>query len=421
MLDIKLIREKPEWVKERMRVKHVDPNVIDQLHALDKEKRNLQQAVEELRSRQNKASKEIPTLSEDAKKKLFGELQFIKEELANLSGKLEKLTHEFITLLLTLPNLPGADVPEGKDESENVVIRTVGEKPEFNFEPLDHVALGEKLDLFDTAHAAKGSGSRFYYLKNDLALLEFALTNFVIQKATAKGFSLIIPPVLVKEFAMLGTGFFPADRNEIYHVNPADDNLFLVGTSEVSLALLHQDEILAPEDLPKRYIGFSPCFRREAGSYGKDEHGIFRVHQFNKVEMFSFCNPEKSKEEHDFLVGIEEEIFQDLGLHYQAVSMCGGELKHSPAAKKIDLEAWLPGQKRFRELTSCSNCTDFQARRLNIRMKDGKDTRVLHTLNGTAMAGTRFLIAIMETYQTRDGHIKIPKVLKPWMQGKEII
>lgn len=420
MLDLRLIREKPQWVKGKLRVKHVDPNVIDQIIELDKEKRNLQQKVEDLRAKQNKASKEIPNLNDTAKKKLIGELKYIKEELASLSESLEKRENELANLMVNLPNLPTDDVPEGEDETDNVVLRAVSEKPSFDFKPLDHAALGEKLDLFDISHAAKGSGNRFYYLKNQAVLLELALIQFAFQKAISKGFTPIVPPVLVKEHAMFGTGFFPAERNEIYHVNPEDDNLYLVGTSEVSLILLHADEILKSEELPKRYVGFSTCFRREAGSYGKDVRGIFRVHQFDKVEMFSFCHPDKSAEEHEFLIGIEEEILQDLGLHYQVVTMCGGELRNSPAAKKIDLEAWLPGEGRYRELTSCSNCTDFQARRLNIRFKDGKENRVLHTLNGTAMASTRFIIAILENYQTKDGHVHIPKALQPFYGLKKV-
>lgn len=421
MLDIKLFREKPEFLKERLRVKHIDPHVVDQIIELDREKRSLQQEAEGLRVKQKKASEKFTKLAEAEKRKLIPELTFVKEELRERQTKIEKIGSELIALLHSLPNLPADDTPEGEDERDNTVLRVVGEKSSFDFKPKNHVELGKKLDLFDLEHAAKGSGSRFYYLKNELVSLQFALIQFTLQKIIAKGFTPVIPPVLVKEHAMFGTGFFPADRNEIYHVNPEDDDLYLAGTSEVSLCLLHADEILRATDLPKRYVGISTCFRREAGSYGKDVHGIFRVHQFDKVEMFSFCHPDRSKEEHNFLIGIEEEILQDLGLHYQYVVMCGGELRHSPAAKKVDLEVWLPGEGCFREVTSCSNCTDFQARRLNIRFKDGKENRVLHTLNGTAMASTRFLIAIMENFQTKDGKIRVPKVLQPFLIGRNCI
>ncbi|MEK9132888.1 MAG: serine--tRNA ligase, partial [Patescibacteria group bacterium] len=257
--------------------------------------------------------------------------------------------------------------------------------------------------------------ARFYYLKGQAVLLEFAIINFVIAKLVSKGFTPVIPPVLVKEKAMYGTGFFPADRNEIYHVNPEDDDLYLVGTAEVPLCMMYANKIIPAEQLPKRFVGFSTCFRREAGSYGKDTKGILRVHQFDKLEMFSFCHPDKSEDEHELIRGIEEEIMQDIGLHYQVLNICGGDLG-APAAKKYDVEVWIPSQKRFRELTSCSNCTDFQARRSNIRYKDDKGTnRHLHTLNGTAVAIGRMLIAIMENYQKADGTFEVPKVLKPFM------
>lgn len=421
MLDLKLIREKPEAIKQLLRKKFVDPLKIDNILDIDAEKRNLQQEFESLQAKKNRASERIPLVEKEEREKMLKELQYVKEQTANLEPKLQKLDDELNNLLITLPNLPLETVPEGEDESQNVVIRTFGEKPQFDFPILDHVELGKRLDLIDIENAVKTSGARFYFLKNDLVLLEFALVSYVLEKLIKKGFAPIIPPVLVKEQAMFGTGFFPADKNEIYHVNPEDDDLYLVGTSEVALCGLHQDQVLKEENLPLRYAGFSTCFRREAGSYGKDTHGILRVHQFDKVEMFSFCHPDASRQEHEFLIGIEEEIMQELGFHYQTVEMCGGELRNSPAARKVDIEVWIPSQNKFRELTSCSNCTDFQARRMNIKFKRAKANEVIHTLNGTAVAIARTLLAIMENYQTKDGHIRIPAVLQAFMHGKKEI
>ncbi len=301
------------------------------------------------------------------------------------------------------------------------MIKTVGEKPEFDFEPKDHETIANEKGLLDLEAGANTSGSRFYYLKGSAVLLEFALINWLMQKYVKKGFTPVTTPMLVREHMMYATGFFPAEKNEMYKVNPGEDDLFLIGTSEVPLAGLHMNRPLDHGDLPKRYVGFSSCFRREAGSYGKDTKGIFRVHQFDKVEMYSYCHPEKSWEEHEFMLSIEEEILQELGLHYQVVNIGSGDLG-SPAAKKYDCEVWLPSQGRYRELTSCSNTTDFQARRGNIKYRDPNgDLKYLHTLNGTAMASTRTIIAILENHQTKDGKVKIPKVLQEYMGGAQEI
>lgn len=420
MIDLKALRDNPEVFKKALLKKHVDPNTVGNLVALDKEKRALQQEVERMKAKQNVESKRIPLLTSMEKEKLLKELQYIKEQLSELKPKLEKIDSELESLLIALPNPPLNSVPEGESEEDNMVLRTVGEKPEFDFKPKDHLTLGLAHDLIAIEPAAKSSGTRFYYLKNEAVLLEFALAYFVLERLTKEGFTAVIPPVLVKEKAMFGTGFFPADRNEIYHVNPDDDDLYLVGTSEVSLAMLHADEIVDEKKLPMRYAGFSTCFRREAGTYGKDVHGIFRVHQFDKVEMFSFVHPSESEKEHERILAIEEKIMQDLGFHYRVVNICGGDLG-APAAKKYDIEAWIPSQKKYRELTSCSNCTDFQARRSSIRFKHGNENMPVHTLNGTAVAIARMLVAIFENYQTEKGTIKIPKVLQPYCMGlKEI-
>lgn len=416
MLDIKLIRENPEAIKQALKKKHVDPVKTDNIVALDAETRLLAKEIEELQSKRNKASKKIPTLTEKEREEAMKEMQFVKERLAELEPKFKKTSAELEQLMIELPNPPLLSVPEGADENDNAVISTYGKQPNFSFEPRDHVALGKNLNMIDIETAAETSGARFYYLKNQAVLLEFALIQFILSKLIAKGFTPVIPPVLVKEKAMFGTGFFPADRNEIYHVNPEADDLYLVGTAEVPLCMLYAGKIIPAEELPKRFVGFSTCFRREAGSYGKDTHGILRVHQFDKIEMFSFCHPDKSEDEHEFLRSIEEEIMQELGFHYQVINICGGDLG-APAAKKYDIEVWIPSQNRFRELTSASNCTDFQARRCNIRYKNGKENRILHTLNGTAVAIARTLIAIMENFQKANGEIEIPKCLKKYMIG----
>jgi seryl-tRNA synthetase len=415
MLDIKVIRENPEQVKKALKKKHVDVTAIDNLLELDKEMRAMTKEVEDLQAKKNKASKEMPKLSGKEKEATLKEMQFVKERIAEIDPKIKKLDVEITALLSAIPNPPLPSVIEGAGDQDNKPFKTVGKKPDFQFEILDHMALGRKNNMIDTESAAAMSGTRFYYLKNQAVMLEFALVQFVMKKLISKGFTPVIPPVLVKENAMFGTGFFPADRNEIYHVNPEDDDVYLVGTAEVPLAMLYAGKILAEEELPKRFVGFSTCFRREAGSYGKDTHGIFRVHQFDKLEMFSFCHPDKSEEEHEFILSIEEEIMSELGLHYQVVNICGGDLG-APAAKKYDIETWIPSQGKYRELTSCSNCTDFQARRCNIRYKDEKGANhILHTLNGTACAMARMLVAIMENYQRPDGTIAVPEVLKKWM------
>lgn len=311
-------------------------------------------------------------------------------------------------------------VPIGKDETGNKVERKVGEPTKFDFKPKDHMAIGKQLDLIDAETSSKTSGSRFYYLKNGAVQLEFALIQWLLDKYISKGFTPVTTPQLVREQMMFATGFFPADKNEIYHVNPDEDDLYLIGTSEVPLAGLHMFAPLDVQQLPKRYIGFSTCFRREAGSYGKDVAGIFRVHQFDKMEMYSSVHPDKSWEEHEFLLSIEEEILGELKLPYQVVNICSGDLGVA-AAKKYDLEVWIPSQERYRELTSCSNTTDFQARRGGMRYKDGATTNYVHTLNGTAMASTRTLIAILENYQTKEGGVNIPTVLQGYMGGKQAL
>ena len=423
MIDLKLLIENPEKIKKAILKKRYKGD-LDAVIKMDEQRRKLMSEIENLKAEQNKIAKEIPNAKEPKDKTaLLEKSKELKEKLKTLDPKLEKMRADLEAELLQIPNPTADSVPEGKGEEDNVVIKTVGTPRKFDFEPRDHMELGLKHDLIDMETAAATSGSRFYYLKNDLVLLQFALLNFVMQKLVSKGFAPILPPVLVKEKAMIATGFFPADRNEIYHVNPGEDDLYLVGTSEVPLAMLHADKILDPEKLPLRYMGYSSCFRREAGSYSKDTYGIIRVHQFDKIEMFTFAHPSKSEAEHELILATEEEIMTELGFHYQVVNICGGDLGN-PAAKKYDIEVWIPTQKKFRELTSCSNCTDYQARRANIRIRatDGKGTTgPLHTLNGTAIAISRTLVAIMENYQQKDGTIEIPEVLRGYMSGRNHI
>ncbi|MFO0780682.1 MAG: serine--tRNA ligase [Candidatus Gracilibacteria bacterium] len=412
MIDLKQLIENPEKVKKAILKKRYGGD-LDAVIAMDTERRKLMNEVEGLKAQQNKSRRNSGSKDKTA---LLEESKTIKERIKKVEPKLEKLKVDLEAELLLIPNPTLDSVPEGTEE-DNKPIKTVGKKPVFDFEPLDHMELGKKWDLIDMETAAEMSGTRFYYLKNELVLLEFALLQFVVQKLVSKGFAPILPPVLVKEKAMVATGFFPADRNEIYHVNPEDDNLYLVGTSEVPLCMLHADKIVDPAKLPLRYMGFSSCFRREAGSYSKDTYGIIRVHQFDKIEMFSFCHPSKSEAEHELILATEEEIMSELGFHYQVVNICAGDLGN-PAAKKYDIEVWIPTQQKFRELTSCSNCTDYQARRANIRMKGEKGTEIIHTLNGTAIAMSRTLVAIMENYQQKDGTIAIPEVLQGYMGGR---
>ncbi len=415
MIDLKKLRENKEAYSSGFKKKLVNVDV-EALLSLDEAHRKMITEVESMRAEKNAASKAIPTLAPEERQVKIAEMKALGEKLSKSEELLTEQSEKLKLMLAGVPNPPHESVPEGKDDAENVPIKTVGKIPEFDFEPRDHVELGKMLDLIDLETGAKTSGSRFYYLKNEAVLLEFALVNWLMQKYMSKGFTPVTVPMLVKEEMMYATGFFPADRSEVYSVNPGEDNLYLVGTSEVPLAGLHMFKPIEGLDKPKRYIGFSSCFRREAGSYGKDTQGIIRVHQFDKMEMFSFCHPDQSWEEHDFLVSIEEEILQELGLPYQVMNICGGDLG-APAAKKFDCEVWIPTQEKYRELTSCSNCTDFQARRGGIRYKDESGTHLAHTLNGTAMASTRTIVAILENYQQADGSVVIPEVLRPYMNN----
>ena len=411
MLDLKAIREDPERFRAGLARRGASEE-LDRLIALDEEERRRKVLVEELRAEQNRASKEIGRAAPEERRRLIDAAKRLSEELERIEPELQTTDDEIQWLLARLPNLPHESVPDGADDEDNRVEREVGKPPAFGFAPRDHVELGELTGTLDIERAARTSGSRFAYLLGPAVWLQWALVRYALDVVTARGFTPVIPPVLVREEAMFGTGFLPTDEAQIYVTR--EDDLYLVGTSEVPLASFHQDEILDPGQLPIRYAGYSTCFRREAGTYGKDTRGIFRVHQFDKVEMFSFCDAERSWGEHEFLVSIQEEILESLGIPYRVVTICTGELGAS-AAKKIDLEGWLPGQERYRELTSCSNCTDYQARRLGVRARGADGTRPVHTLNGTATAIGRTLIAILENHQMEDGSVDVPEVLHPYL------
>ncbi|HEU0193762.1 MAG TPA: serine--tRNA ligase [Gaiellales bacterium] len=414
MLDPRLIRADPEGVREALGRRGADePARIDRFLELDGRRRELQQRVEAVRAGRNAAARAIADAKargEDAAGEIARQSQ-LKDAQTTDEAALAEADAEIAELLLRIPNVPHPSAPAGDSDEDAEVIRSVGAPPEFAFEPRDHLALAgpEGLGLIDMEAGSRVSGSRFHYLLGDLVRLQFALVNWGLAKLMSRGFVPVQPPVLVKEPAMVGTGFFPDTEQQVYAL--AGEELFLVGTSEVPVASLHGDQMLDEARLPLHYVGYSSCFRREAGAAGKDTRGIFRVHQFDKLELFSFCRPETSWDEQEMLLGIEEEIAQELGFHYRVANIAAGDLG-MPAARKYDIEVWLPGQGRYRELTSCSNCTDYQARRLNIRFRpDGGKPQFVHTLNGTALTSSRTLLALIEYGQREDGSVATPEVL----------
>lgn len=417
MIDLELFRKNPQIFESEIKKRGLKINTSVGLE-LDKVKRDLIFKIDRLRSEKNLASKIISGLKGEEKNNKIDQVKKINDDLKKMEAELAEVEDKFIIHFSTYPNLSHRTTPVGKDESGNVVQSYYGKKPEFDFKPKSHVDLGVNLDILDEKRAAKISGSRFVFLKNEAVLLEFALIQYVLGILIRKGFTPLLTPLLVKEAAMYGTGFFPVEKTQYYKTEL--DDLFLIGTSEVPLCAYHGDEFMDADMLPLKYTAFSTCFRREAGTYGKDLGGLFRVHQFDKVEMFIFAHPEKSWEEYEKLRGTLEEIMQGLKLHYRIVNMCTADIG-APNAKKYDMEAWLPEQKRYRELASCSHNTDFQARRLNIKYRDGKKKELVHTMNSTACAVGRTLIAIYENYQDGDGNIKVPEVLQPYMSGIEII
>ena len=404
MLDIKFIRENPKLVEEKAKQKGYQVDIA-KLLKVDEDRRKLIEEVDELRSKR----KEI---AEKRNEKLG---QKIKAELKSKEDKLEKLQEEYYLLIRQVPNIPLDNVPVGTDESANKVVRQIGKITKLDFEPKDHLKLGEALDLIDVQKASIISGPRFNFLKNELVTLEFALVNFALDTLKVEGFIQIIPPVVINKKAVEGLGYVEYERGEGYKI----DDQYLIGTSEHSIVPMHMDEVFENSDLPRRYAAFSTAFRREAGSYGRDTRGIFRVHQFDKVEMVSFVKANDSEKELEFLLSLEEKLVQDLEIPYRVVQMCTADLGF-PTAKKFDIECWLPSQNQYRETHSVSTTTDFQARRLNIKLKEGNQTNFVHILNGTAFAVGRTIIAIMENYQQKDGSIEIPKVLQKYTSFNKI-
>ncbi len=426
MLDLKRIRDDPDGVRAALaRRGEETAQSLDDVIALDVRRRELLPQLERLRAEQNEANARIQVAAGrigaiDVREREIAAMREVAARAKELGRELATVEEQLQAALAPLPNVPDPTAAPGPDDE---LVREVGEVPKLAFAPRDHLELaGEMIDM---EHAAKLSGARFAYLRGDLVMVELALVGWALRKLRDKGFEPVIPPVLVRERALYGTGFLPDTEQQIYRL--PEDELFLVGTSEVALASLHADEILDAERLPLRYAGFSPCFRREAGAAGKDTRGIFRVHQFEKVEMFSFVAPEDSAAEHERILSIEEELLGELALPYRVVNIAVGELGNS-AAKKYDCEAWLPSQGRYRELTSCSNTTDYQARRLDIRMrgetggddrakggrKGGSRTRTPHTLNGTAVAVGRTIVALLENGQREDGSVELPEALLPF-------
>ena len=413
MLDPRLLRENPDVIAQSLG-RRGSKTDLGALIALEAEHRAALREAEQLRSRQKDAGREIATLEGEAKERAIEEVSGLAESVKKATARADELDDEFHLAWLEVPNLVDPTAAEGYTEEDYVEIKRHGDASTAG---ADHASLGESLDIIDTERAAKVSGSRFGYLKGRGALLELSLVRWAMDHLSESGFTPMIPPVLVRGHALEGTGFFPEAKEQVYEI--PKDELFLVGTSEVSLAAYHGDEIFEADDLPNRYAGFSTCFRREAGTYGKDTAGIFRVHQFDKVEMFVFTTPDASQTEHDRLLDVEETLVQQLEIPYRVVNVSAGDLGAS-AAKKYDIEAWFPGEQNFREITSCSNTTDYQARRLKIRYRGEEGNTLVHTLNGTACAVGRTILAILENHQRPDGSVVIPEALRRYT-GFDII
>jgi seryl-tRNA synthetase len=414
MIDIKFIRENPDAVRASQKGRGEETSIVDQLLALDETRRTAINEFESLRAEQNTLSKSVGAAKGDEKAALLENSKELANKVKIADTKRAEIEEQTNAVAMQLSNILDPDAPIG-GEADFVVIEHVGTPRDFakdGFEPKDHVELGKLLGAIDTERGAKVAGSRSYYLTGAGALLEFALVNYAIASATKAGFIPVIPPVLVNPAAMEGTGFLGQAAENVYHLER--DEVYLVGTSEVPLAAMHMDEILPAEKLPLRYAGYSTCFRREAGTYGKDTRGIIRVHQFDKVEMFSFCKPEEAKEEHKRLLQWEKDFLNAMEIPFRVIDVASGDLGSS-ANRKFDIEAWIPTQDAYREVTSTSNCTEFQARRLNIRYKDSDGTKAVATLNGTLVAIPRMIVAILENHQNADGSVNVPKALQPFL------
>jgi len=420
MLDIKFIRENPKLIKKTAQAKGIDLD-LRRLLKLDGKRRELQQEIEQIKSEKKDFNKQIAEVSEDEKRRVLKSLKKQSKKEKKLESKYKRVYEEFMDLMLQVPQVMDSRVPEGQNDSDNVEIDKWGEIPEFAFNPKDHVELGKNLGIIDLERGVKLAGSRSYFLVGDGARLEQALMQFAINHMVKKNYKLLSVPTLVNEAALIGTGHFPGFEEQTYHLEK--DDKYLVGTAEVSVTSFHADEILNEEELPKKYVGISPCYRREAGTYGKDTHGLYRVHQFNKVEQMILCknDPELSKQMHEELMKNAREVLQALKLPYREVILCSGDIGLGKYFS-TDIEVWMPSRKNYGETHTCSTFHDFQARRLNLRFRDmdGK-THYCHTLNNTVIATPRILIPLLEIYQNPDGSVEIPEVLRPYMGGQERI
>jgi len=420
VLDLAFIRSHPDVVKEAARLKNNDID-IDYLLEVDRKVTSLQREVEEARARQNQISKQIAKVGKDKelREKLIAEGKQLAEQIKSMEPMLIALLEERQQLLYLVPNIPDPSAPIGKDENDNVPVKYWGKIPTFDFEPRDHYTIMQNLDMVDIERGVKVAGARSYILKNDAARLELALMNFAFDRVARKGYTPLIVPAMAREFCFIGNGQFPKGRDQVYAIE--NDDTFLVGTAEVSITGMFKDEILKVEDLPLRYVAFCPCFRREAGTYGKDTRGVFRIHQFNKVEQYIICRAdhEESVLWHEALLANSEELVQALELPYRVVNVCTGDMGDCKVGM-YDLECWLPSENRYRETHSCSYFHDWQARRANIRYRDedGK-VRFVHTLNNTAIASPRIMLPLLETHQQADGSVKIPAALRPYLGGQE--
>ncbi|HLE87288.1 MAG TPA: serine--tRNA ligase [Candidatus Brocadiaceae bacterium] len=422
MLDINFIRNNPDKVKQAIALKHENAASIDQILEVDIQRRSMIHACEQLKSKRNEKSKEVSDLKKKGQDaaKIIEETKKIGDDIKSFEEKLKELDTQITNLMLRIPNIPAADVPIGKDEKDNVIVKAWGQRKTFDFTPLPHWELGSILNILDMERASKISGSGFILLKGLGAKLERALFSFMLDVHTRDhGYTEVFPPFLVNRTSMTGTGQLPKLEEDMYRT--AVDDLFLVPTAEVPVTNMHRDEILSYKDLPIYYTAYTPCFRREAGSYGKDTRGIIRVHQFNKVELVKLVRPETSYNELESLLSNAERILQLLGLEYRVAKLSTGDMSFA-AAKCYDIEVWAPGVNKFLEVSSCSNFEDFQARRINIRFRDEEGKlRFVHTLNGSGLALPRTVIALLETYQQKDGSIVIPDILQPYMGGIKVI
>lgn len=422
MIDLNDLRERPDAYQEACRKKRLKFDVKAFI-ALDQKYRSLRTEVEQLRSKQNSFSKEIPKLTGEAKERGLEEMKQISSKLKEFSQGFKDAEEEWNRLQLLIPTIPSDEVPEGDDDGGNVEIRKVGSLPKFSFTIKDHVEIGKNLDILDIERGVKVGGARQYFLKGDGMRLQHAVMQLALDKLHSKGYLLMDPPHIVKFQSMLGTGYFPGGEEQAFHLDDRDKDLYLIGTSEVSVCSYHMDELLPVAALPKRYAGYSPCYRREAGSYGRDTHGIYRIHQFYKVEQVIICknDVQESAKFHAELLGNAEEVMKALELPYRVVNVCGGDLGQGQVYKN-DIETWMPSRDKYSETHSCSTFHEYQSRRLNLRYKDesGKNF-YCHTLNNTLVASPRILIPLLEINQNQDGSVNIPKALRPYMGGQEKI